>query len=235
MYFTYQKNHTLVGNVFVGGLIWNPEDGLGGAVWDANSELWEVGLKYAINDDLLLTFAVYHQERVRQNFLGTAPDNLEVKGFEMDVTYQPGERFWMVANFTYQDATLIDFAARKPLTLDDFADCHGVGEKKLESFGQAFLEIVTASPVILPHPARRKLAGDANGGLFDALVEAQAGLAHGDTGADRYLACTPSTLAKIAEARPRDLAGLERVSGVGALKAERFGETFLACIRAAEG
>ena len=109
VYFTYQKNHTLVGNVFVGGLIWNPEDGLGGEVWDANSELWEVGLKYAIKDDLLLTFAVYHQERVRQNFLGTAPDNLEVKGFEMDVTYQPGERFWMVANFTYQDATLIDF------------------------------------------------------------------------------------------------------------------------------
>ena len=71
--------------------------------------------------------------------------------------------------------------------------------------------------------------------MFDALVEAQAGLAHGDTGTDRYLACAPATLSRIAGARPRDLAGLEQISGVGALKAERFGETFLACIRAAEG
>ncbi len=136
----------------------------------------------------------------------------------------------------FPDATLIDIAVRKPQTLDDFAECHGVGAKKLESFGQAFLEIVTASSVVLPHPARRKLAGDANGDLFDALVEAQAGLlAHGDTGADHYLACAPATLSRIAEARPRDLAGLERISGVGALKAEHFGEAFLACIRAAEG
>ncbi len=130
--------------------------------------------------------------------------------------------------------TLIDSAPRKPQTLDDFAECHGVGAKKLESFAVAFLEAVAAGPVALPHPERRNLAGAPGAGLFDALVEAQAGLAHGGLGTDRYLACTPSTLAKITEARPRDLAGLERIAGMGALKAERFGETFLACIRAAE-
>jgi ATP-dependent DNA helicase RecQ len=134
----------------------------------------------------------------------------------------------------FPDATLIDIARRKPQTLDAFVACHGVGAKKLESFGQAFLEIITAGPVALPHPARRKLTGEAGANLFDALVAAQAGLAHGDTGAARYLACAPATLAKIAEARPRDLSGLERIAGMGALKAERFGETFLACIRAAE-
>jgi ATP-dependent DNA helicase RecQ len=135
----------------------------------------------------------------------------------------------------FPDVTLIDIAQRKPQSLDEFAECHGVGAKKLESFGKAFLEIVAAGPVALPHPARRKLAGAPGAGLFDALVEAQAGLAHGGLGTDRYLACTPSTLAKIAQARPSDLAGLERIPGMGALKAERFGETFLACIRAAEG
>jgi ATP-dependent DNA helicase RecQ len=135
----------------------------------------------------------------------------------------------------FPDATLIDIAQRKPQTLDEFIECHGVGAKKLESFGQAFLEVVSAGPVALPHPARRKLAGDANGGLFDALAEAQAELAYGYTGADRYLACAPSTLAKIAEARPCDLGGLERISGMGAIKTERFGETFLACIREVEG
>jgi ATP-dependent DNA helicase RecQ len=134
----------------------------------------------------------------------------------------------------FPDVTLIDIAQRKPQTLDEFAECHGVGAKKLESFARVFLEVVAAGPVALPHPARRKLAGEAGAGLFDALVEAQAGLAHGDLGTDRYLACTPSTLAKIAEARPRDLAGLERLPGMGTLKAERFADAFLACIRASE-
>jgi ATP-dependent DNA helicase RecQ len=134
----------------------------------------------------------------------------------------------------FPDASLIDIAVRKPRTLDEFAQCHGVGAKKLASFGRAFLEIVAAGPVALPHPARRKLAGEAGANLFDALVEAQAGLLNGGHGTDRHLSCTSSTLAKIAEARPRDRAGLEGISGVGAVKAERFGEAFLACIEAAE-
>jgi ATP-dependent DNA helicase RecQ len=132
----------------------------------------------------------------------------------------------------FPDVTLIDIARHKPQTLDDFAGCHGVGAKKLERFGAEFLEVVTAGPVTLPHPARRKLAGDANGGLYDALAEAQSQLTHGVMGTDRYLACAPATLARIAEIRPGDLSEMERIPGMGSVKAERFGETFLACIRA---
>ena len=135
----------------------------------------------------------------------------------------------------FHDATLIDIAARKPETLDALSQCHGVGAKKLENFGRDFLEVVAAGPVELPHPARRRLAGDPAGPLFDALVEAQAGLMRGETGTDRFLVCTNTTLAKIAERRPRDVAELERIPGVGTLKAERFGAAFLACIEAAEG
>lgn len=108
-YVTYQKNHTFVGNVFVGGLIWNPDTGLGGEVWDADSELLEGGIKYAIADDFMFSITGYNQDRVRQNFLGTAPDDLNVKGVEIDLTYQPGDRFWLVANYTFQDATLKNF------------------------------------------------------------------------------------------------------------------------------
>ncbi|HUF87942.1 MAG TPA: DNA helicase RecQ [Thermohalobaculum sp.] len=135
----------------------------------------------------------------------------------------------------FHDATLIDIAARKPQTLDALGACHGVGAKKLESFGRDFLEVIAGGPVELPHPARRKLAGDPAGPLFDALVDAQANLMRGETGTDRYLVCASTTLAKIAEARPRDRASLERIPGVGPLKAERFGPAFLACIEAAEG
>ncbi len=133
----------------------------------------------------------------------------------------------------FHDATLIDIAARKPQTLDELAECSGVGAKKLESFGRDFLEVVAAGPVALPHPARRKLAGDPAAALFDALLGAQSGLMRGETGTDRFLVCTNATLAKIAEARPRDLGALERIPGVGAQKAERFGGAFLAAIEAA--
>ncbi|MDH3665910.1 MAG: DNA helicase RecQ [Paracoccaceae bacterium] len=134
----------------------------------------------------------------------------------------------------FPDASLLDMAARKPRTLDEFAECHGVGARKLASFGQAFLEVIAAGPVALPHPARRKLAGDQYGSLYDALAEAQSGLTHGTLGTEKYLVCAPAALANIAQARPRDLAELIRIPGVGETKAERFGQAFLACIRAAE-
>jgi len=134
----------------------------------------------------------------------------------------------------FHDASLMDIAARKPQTLDQLAQCHGVGAKKLETYGRTFLEVVAAGPVALPHPARQRLAGGPAATLFDALVEAQANLLHGGNGTDRFLACTNATLAKIAEARPRDLAELERIPGMTTQKAERFGGAFLACIEAME-
>jgi len=120
------------------------------------------------------------------------------------------------------------------MTLDAFARCHGVGARKLESFGAEILAVIAAGPVDLPHPARRKLAGNGAGGLYDALVCAQNDRTHGEFGTDRYLACAPATLAKIAEARPADIAALTRIPGVGEVKAARFGDAFLACIREAE-
>jgi len=134
----------------------------------------------------------------------------------------------------FHDATLIDIAARKPQSLDELAECHGVVARKLQSFGKAFIEVAAAGPVALPHPARQRLAGDPSAALFDALVDAQAGLMRGESGTDRYLVCANAILAKIAEARPHDLAELERIPGVGRQKAERFGEAFLACIDAAD-
>ncbi len=41
------------------------------------------------------------------------------------------------------------------------------------------------------------------------------------------MSCTASTLRKIAETRPGSLAALERVQGMGPVKAERFGAAFL--------
>ena len=42
----------------------------------------------------------------------------------------------------FSDATLLELAARKPRTLDEFAAIKGVGEKKLADLGQVFLDAI---------------------------------------------------------------------------------------------
>lgn len=46
------------------------------------------------------------------------------------------------AYVVFPDRTLIDIAARKPTTLGQFADVHGVGAAKLERYGETFIAVV---------------------------------------------------------------------------------------------
>jgi ATP-dependent DNA helicase RecQ len=133
----------------------------------------------------------------------------------------------------FPDRTLAEIATRRPMTLDALAAVHGVGAAKLDRYGRAFLEVVTGAPVAAAHPARRRLDGPARP-LFDRLEEAARDLARGEDGAGKPLSLTRAVLAKIAEARPRDLDALGAITGVGPQKAERFGPAFLRII-AGEG
>jgi ATP-dependent DNA helicase RecQ len=63
-----------------------------------------------------------------------------------------------------------------PATLDQMARITGVGAKKLESYGAAFLEVITGAAETL-HPARMRLAGAPEGAVFDRLAEVQLALA----------------------------------------------------------
>ena len=135
------------------------------------------------------------------------------------------------AYVVFADRTLIDMATQKPQTLDEMTRCHGVGAKKLEQFGAAFLEVLTGAPPEPVHPARRKVAG-ADGALFDALHQAARDLARGADGTEKFLSVTTTTLARIAEARPETAAALTAVQGMGVQKTERFGAAFLSIIAA---
>ena len=126
----------------------------------------------------------------------------------------------------FPDRTLVEMAETRPQTLDQMAGINGVGAKKLESYGAGFLEVITGAAQAV-HPARRKLAGRAEGEVFDRLMSVQSDLARGEDGTGKYLSCTHSTLKKIAEMRPRNMAELERIGGVGEQKAARFGAAFL--------
>jgi ATP-dependent DNA helicase RecQ len=134
------------------------------------------------------------------------------------------------AYVVFPDRTLIEMAERKPRTLDQMAGITGIGAKKLESYGAAFLEVITGSTEAL-HPARMRLVGKPEGAVFDRLAEVQLALSRGEDGIGKYLACTHSTLRQIAERRPSTLDELLDIQGMGEQKVERFGEAFLAVLR----
>lgn len=130
----------------------------------------------------------------------------------------------------FPDRTLIEMAERRPMDLDEMAQVSGVGAKKLQNFGDAFLEVINGEAAAL-HPTRRKLAGRTAGTVYDRLLEVQADLARGTDGTDKPLSCSASQLAKVAQMRPVDGAALERL--LGDRKAERFGPAFLDVLREA--
>ena len=134
------------------------------------------------------------------------------------------------AYVVFPDRTLIEMAEKKPATLDQMAGITGVGAKKLESYGMAFLEVITGAAETL-HPARMRLVGKPEGALFDRLAEVQLALSRGEDGTGKHLSCTHSTLRQIAERRPSTMAELQAIQGMGELKVDRFGAAFLRVLR----
>ena len=133
------------------------------------------------------------------------------------------------AYVVFPDRTLIEMAEKKPATLDQMAGITGVGARKLESYGAAFLEVITGAAEGV-HPARLRLAGRPEGALFDRLAEVQLQLARGEDGTGKYLTCTNSSLRQIAERRPSTLSELAAIPGMGEQKTDRFGPAFLAVL-----
>lgn len=132
----------------------------------------------------------------------------------------------------FPDRTLIEMAEKRPADLDGMAGITGVGAKKLESYGAAFLEVINGAAEAL-HPQRMRLAGRPAGQVFDRLADAQLALSRGEDGTGKYLSVTHSTLRLIAERRPASLSDLERIQGMGEQKVERFGQAFLDVLREA--
>lgn len=130
------------------------------------------------------------------------------------------------AYVVFNDRTLIEMAQQRPVSLDAMAQVSGVGATKLERYGATFLEVITGAGEDM-HPARRHLAGQESGAVFDRLQAIQLDLARGEDGSGKYLTCTNSTLRQIAERRPDSLDDIARIPGMSSQKAERFGSAFL--------
>ncbi|WP_371225167.1 DNA helicase RecQ [Roseovarius sp. 2305UL8-3] len=128
------------------------------------------------------------------------------------------------AYIVFNDRTLIEMAEQRPASLDGMAAITGVGAKKLDRYGDAFLAVINGAAEAV-HPTRRKLAGRAAGTVYDQLLQVQADLSRGDCGTQKPLSCSASLLAKVASHRPRDAGEMERL--LGDKRAQRFGPAFL--------
>ena len=124
----------------------------------------------------------------------------------------------------FPDRTLTEMATRRPQDLDQMAQIGGVGAKKLESYGRAFLSVIAGEQPQM-HPHRRALAGRPEGALFDRLVEAQNRLLRGPDGTEKPLSCSTAQIRRIAEARPSDAPALAR--HLDPARMDRFGRAFL--------
>jgi ATP-dependent DNA helicase RecQ len=128
------------------------------------------------------------------------------------------------AYIIFNDKTLIEMAQKRPINLDEMAHINGVGAKKLENFGNLFLEVINGEVEKL-HPSRRKLAGNKEGILYDLLLGAQNKLLRGEKGLDKPLSCSASLLVKVAQRKPYSIEEMSQI--LGERRTERFGTTFL--------
>ena len=64
----------------------------------------------------------------------------QLKALRMKIAKSRGVPAYVI----FSDKSLIDMAARIPLTRWDFGEVHGVGEAKQEQFGAVFLKEITA-------------------------------------------------------------------------------------------
>jgi len=128
------------------------------------------------------------------------------------------------AYIIFTDRTLVEMAENRPETLDQMAGIGGVGAKKLDSYGSAFLQIITGDEKPM-HPQRRRLAGREAGTTYDQLMQVQAELTHGTTGLDKPLSCSASLVAKVAALHSPNPNALLEI--LGERRAERFASAFL--------
>jgi ATP-dependent DNA helicase RecQ len=133
------------------------------------------------------------------------------------------------AYVVFADRTLIEMAEVRPKTLDDMAHIGGVGAKKLEKYGDAFLSVILGADPEKLHPSRRKLAASGGGDLFDKLQDVHSRLARGACGTLKPMTLTSAQLSRIVSSRPRDVHAFEKL--VGPRQADRFGQAMLDVIQ----
>lgn len=87
-----------------GGVALNEEGKLDGDTFDSDSQLYELGYKGTFLEGTLYLMAnLFYQERVEPQSVG-ADQEVEAKGFETEIHYQPSEKLFFIAGYSYVDS-----------------------------------------------------------------------------------------------------------------------------------
>ncbi|MFQ3355045.1 MAG: ATP-dependent DNA helicase RecQ [Paracoccaceae bacterium] len=124
----------------------------------------------------------------------------------------------------FRDKTLIELATKKPKSLDEFSNIHGVGPKKINRFGNIFLEVINGNKPERLHPARQKIAGKKAASIYDQLIATQSELARDKDGYGKPLSCSNSQIARLSILRNPKRTIVDQI--LGQKKSARFGNAF---------
>ncbi len=122
----------------------------------------------------------------------------------------------------FSDTTLSDMVQLLPETLSDMAKVHGIGAFKLQKYGARFLDVIRSKDEI----SDEDLDEDVDQFLLQTLQIKRALLAKAENVAKNRIA-TDKQLELMALRRPKDLAELQKIKGIGPAKAARYGDAFL--------
>jgi ATP-dependent DNA helicase RecQ len=73
-----------------------------------------------------------------------APDDQILLAALKDLRRQLATELQQPAYVIFSDRTLLELAVKRPMSLYRLTDIHGIGQAKLDRFGQAFLDVVLA-------------------------------------------------------------------------------------------
>ncbi|MBZ9664968.1 DNA helicase RecQ [Pseudomonas sp. LMG 31766] len=150
----------------------------------------------------------------------------------------------------FPDATLLEMLRSQPSSLSDMAEVSGVGARKLERYGQAFLEVLNGSGADeVPAPVadlRHELVSLARAGMTPTQIAGQLGcteknvysllaeaIAQQQLSLEQALDLPEELLGEIQEAFLDGEGELPTVSEIAPLFAGRVDEAVLYCVRAA--
>ncbi len=146
----------------------------------------------------------------------------------------------------FHDRSLQDMAAHKPQSLEQLADCHGVGALKLDRYGEQFLTALkdaggsqTSAEVVLDEVQQQAPAvepvpvGDFDSRLFRRLKALRLEIALAED-VPPYVVFHKFSLQEMAVSQPQTLDALAECYGVDTEKIERYGERLLAVLNTAK-
>ena len=110
-YLTWNSVAEVYGSVTGGNVLqFYPPGTIRAEDFDGRSELFEVGAKFALDENrVFLGFAAYHQTRSRAEF-GGGRNEIEMDGLEAEVVYQPRPGIYLTANASWIDGQFVNSA-----------------------------------------------------------------------------------------------------------------------------